>query len=46
MSVQLEYNSGEVTRAQVRDINDGSYMASFVGQQVGKVKLSVSINEQ
>ena len=46
VSVQLESNTGEVRSAQVRDNNDGSYMASFVAQQVGEVKLSVSINGQ
>ena len=46
VSVQLESNTGEVTSAQVRDNCDGSYMASFVVQQVGEVKLSVSINGQ
>ena len=46
ISVQLECNTGEVRSAQVRDNNDGSYMASFVAQQVGEVKLSVSINGQ
>ena len=44
VSVQLESNTGEVTSAQVSDNNDGNYMASFVAQQVGEVKLSVSIN--
>ena len=46
VSVQLESNTGEVRSAQVRDNNDGSYMASLVAQQVGEVKLSVSINGQ
>ena len=46
VSVQLECNTEEVRSAQVRDNNDGSYMASFVAQQVGEVKLSVSINGQ
>ena len=46
VSVQLECNTGEVRSAQVRDNNDGRYMASFVAQQVGEVKLSVSINGQ
>ena len=46
VSVQLESNTGEVRSAQVRDNNDGSYMASCVAQQVGEVKLSVSINGQ
>ena len=44
VSVQLESNTGEVTSAQVRDNNDGSYMASFVAQQSQQIKLSVSIN--
>ena len=46
VSVQLECNTGEARSAQVKDNNDGSYMASLVAQQVGKVKLSVSINGQ
>ena len=46
VSVQLESNTGEVTRAQVRDNNDGSYMASFVVQQGGEVKLSAFVNGQ
>ena len=43
VSVQLG-GVNEATR--VRDNNDGRYMASFVPQQVGEVKLSVFINEQ
>ena len=31
---------------KLRDNNDGSYMASFVPQQVGEVKLSVFLNGQ
>ena len=46
ISVQLESNTGEVISAQVRDNSDGSYMASFVAQQVGEVKLSVFIDGQ
>ena len=46
VSVQLESNSGEVTAVQVRDNNDGSYVASFATQNVGKVKVSVSANGQ
>ena len=46
VSVQLESNTGEVTSAQVVDNKDGSYMASCVAQQVGEVKLSVSIDGQ
>ena len=46
VSVQLECNTGEVKSAQVKDNNNGSYMASLAVQQVGEVKLSVSINGQ
>ena len=41
MSVQL---GGVNDTTQVRDNNDGSYMASFIPQQVGEVKLSVFVN--
>ena len=41
VSVQLE---GVNETAQVRDNNDGTYMASFIPQQVGEVKLSVFVN--
>ena len=43
VSVQL---GGVSDTTQVRDNNDGSYMASFVPQQVGEVKLSVFVNGQ
>ena len=46
VSVQLKSNTGEVRSAQVRDNNDGSYMASCIAQQVGEVKLLISINGQ
>ena len=42
--VQLKSFTGGVTAGEVRDNNDGSYMASFVAEQVGEAKLSVSIN--
>ena len=42
--VQVQFSTGEVTSAQVRDNNDGSYTASFVAQRTGEVKLSVNIN--
>ena len=42
--VQLKSFTGDVTAGEVRDNNDGSYMASFVAEQVGEAKLSVSIN--
>ena len=43
VNVQL---GGVNDTTQVRDNNDGSYMASFVPQQVGEVKLSVFVNGQ
>ena len=44
---QVSAQLGGVTdAAQVRDNNDGSYMASFVPQKVGEVKLSVFVNGQ
>ena len=42
--VQLKSFTGDVTAGEVRDNNDGSYMASFVAEQVGETKLSVAIN--
>ena len=42
--VQLKSFTGDVTVGKVRDNNDGSYMASFVAEKVGEVKLSVAIN--
>ena len=44
VSVQLKSFTGDVTAGEVSDNNDGSYMASFVAEQVGEAKLSVSIN--
>ena len=44
VSVQLTSFTGDVTAGEVRDNNDGSYMASFVAEQVGEAKFSVSIN--
>ena len=43
VSVQLKSFTGDVTAGEVKDNNDGSYMASFVAEQVGEAKLSVSI---
>ena len=42
--VQLKSFTGDVTAGEVRDNNDGSYMATFVAEQVGEAKLSVAIN--
>ena len=44
VSVHLKSFTGDVTAGEVRDNNDGSYMASLVAEQVGQAKLSVSIN--
>ena len=44
VSVWLKSFTGDVTAGEVRDSNDGSYMASFVAEQVGEAELSVSIN--
>ena len=44
--VQLKSFTGNVTVGEVRDNNDGSYVASFEGEQVGEGKLHVSINGQ
>ena len=42
--VQLKSFTDDVTVGEVRDNNDGSYMACFVPEQVGEAKLSVAIN--
>ena len=42
--VQLKSFTGDVTAGEVRDNNDGNYMASFVAEQVGRQRLSVAIN--
>ena len=44
--VHLKSSTDNVTVGEVRDNNDGSYVASLVGEQVGKAKLHVSINSQ
>ena len=44
VSVQLKSFTGDVTAGQVNDNNDGSYMASFVAEQVGEAKVLVCIN--
>ena len=46
VSVQFKSFTGDVTAGKVKDNNDGSYMASFVAEQAGEAKLSVSINGQ
>ena len=44
VSVQLKSFTGDVIAGEVRDNNDGSYMASFVAEQVGEANILVSIN--
>ena len=46
VSVQFKSFTGDVTAGDVRDNNDGSYMASFVAEQVGQTNSLVSINEE
>ena len=45
-SVQLKSFTGDVTAGEVRDNDDGSYMASFIAEQVGEAKVLVSSNEE
>ena len=44
VSVQLKSFTGDVTAGKVRDNHDGSYMASFVAEQVGEANVLVCIN--
>ena len=44
--VQSQSNRGDVAPVDVKDNKDGSYSASFVANQVGEVKLSVTIKGQ
>ena len=44
VSIQLNTLGGNVGVGEVRDNKDGSYMASFVADQVGEVLVSVFIN--
>jgi len=44
VSVELTSFTGDVAAGEVRDNNDGSYIASLVVEQVGEAKLFVSIN--
>ena len=41
--IQAQSSRGDVTPVEVVDNKDGSYSASFVANQVGEVKLSISI---
>ena len=42
----LQSTTGDVVLVEVKDNNDGSYSASFVANQVGKSKLSVTVKGQ
>ena len=44
--IQAQSNRGDITPVEVKDNKDGSYSASFVANQVGEVKLSVTIKGQ
>ena len=44
VSVQLQYVTGEIMVAKIRDNNDGSYTVSFAPEQAGKANLFVSVN--
>ena len=44
--IQAQSSRGGVTPVEVKDNKDGSYSASFVANQVGEVKLSVTIKGQ
>ena len=44
--IQAQSSRGDVTPVEVEDNKDGSYSASFVANQVGEVKLSVTIKGQ
>ena len=41
--IQAQSSRGDITPVEVKDNKDGSYPASFVANQVGEVKLSVTI---
>ena len=44
--IQAQSSRGNITRVDVKDNEDGNYSASFVANQVGEVKLSVTIKGQ
>ena len=44
--IQTQSSGGDITPVEVKDNKDGSYSASFVANQVGEVKLSITINGQ
>ena len=44
--IKAQSNRGVVTPVEVKDNKDGSYSASFIANQVGEVKLSITIKGQ
>ena len=44
--IQAQSSRGDVTPVEIKDNKDGNYSASFVANQVGEVKLSVTIKGQ
>ena len=46
VDIQAQPSGGDITPVEVKDNKDGSYSASFVANQVGEVKLSVTITGQ
>ena len=44
--IQAQSSKGDITPVEVKDNNDGTYSASFVANQVGVAKLSITIKGQ
>ena len=44
--IQAQSSRGDVSPVELKDNNNGSYLASFVANQVGEIKLSVTIKGQ
>ena len=44
--IQAQSSRGDITPVEVKDNKDGSYSASFVANQVGELKLSITIKGQ
>ena len=44
--IHAQSSHGDVTPVEVKDNKDGSYSASFVANQIGEIKLSVTIKGQ
>jgi len=46
ITIQVQLRAGDVITVPVKDNQDGSYTASFLANQTGEVKLSITINGQ